>query len=416
MKKLLKNKLYMLTFVNDMLSNFGDVVYYLALMSYVLQLPDAKLAISIVSISETLPILAGFVMGYFADRTTDKIKTILKTLYFRTGIYLLIGVVIGFKPSLWIVILAAFINFLSDLAGQYENGLYTPLSLRVVADEDRSDSYAFRQAAGAILYIGFQSAGAALVTVMSYQALAFVNAGTFALCALIMLGLKPSLEKLLVERPLEITKEVKGNLVKDMWNSMKLALRECLKLPEMRQSMVVVPVLNGVLNVVTIIIPVIISQDKHFIIGNAVTTLALLTIFNLLGGILGNILAMTVLKKLDLTLAIRLVTLLVPVFFFFIYIHEIHGVYATIFLITILAGAINPKFAALIANSMPEDKLAMISGGVNTYFQIGSMLTRLVVAGLIVVLPIDVISLMFLFIGFALVVYAYRGKLRKVVA
>ena len=82
MKKLLKNKLYMLTFVNDMLSNFGDVVYYLALMSYVLQLPDAKLAISIVSISETLPILAGFVMGYFADRTTDKIKTILKTLYF----------------------------------------------------------------------------------------------------------------------------------------------------------------------------------------------------------------------------------------------------------------------------------------------------------------------------------------------
>lgn len=416
MKKLLKNKLYMLTFVNDMLSNFGDVVYYLALMSYVLQLPDAKLAISIVSISETLPILAGFVMGYFADRTTDKIKTILKTLYFRTGIYLLIGVVIGFKPSLWIVILAAFINFLSDLAGQYENGLYTPLSLRVVADEDRSDSYAFRQAAAAILYIGFQSAGAALVTVMSYQALAFVNAGTFALCALIMLGLKPSLEKLLVERPLEITKEVKGNLVKDMWNSMKLALRECLKLPEMRQSMVVVPVLNGVLNVVTIIIPVIISQDKHFIIGNAVTTLALLTIFNLLGGILGNILAMTVLKKLDLTLAIRLVTLLVPVFFFFIYIHEIHGVYATIFLITILAGAINPKFAALIANSMPEDKLAMISGGVNTYFQIGSMLSRLVVSGLIVVLPIDVISLIFLFIGFALVVYAYRRRIRKVAA
>lgn len=416
MKKLLKNKLYMLTFVNDMLSNFGDVVYYLALMSYVLQLPDAKLAISIVSISETLPILAGFVMGYFADRTTDKIKTILKTLYFRTGIYLLIGVVIGFKPSLWIVILAAFINFLSDLAGQYENGLYTPLSLRVVADEDRSDSYAFRQATAAILYIGFQSAGAALVTVMSYQALAFVNAGTFALCALIMLGLKPSLEKLLVERPLEITKEVKGHLVKDMWNSMKLALRECLKLPEMRQSMVVVPVLNGVLNVVTIIIPVIISQDKHFIIGNAVTTLALLTIFNLLGGILGNILAMTVLKKLDLTLAIRLVTLLVPVFFFFIYIHEIHGVYATIFLITILAGAINPKFAALIANSMPEDKLAMISGGVNTYFQIGSMLSRLVVSGLIVVLPIDVISLMFLFIGFALVVYAYRRRIRKVAA
>jgi hypothetical protein len=42
MKKLLKNKLFMTMFASDMLSNFGDVMYYLALMSYVLQLPDAR--------------------------------------------------------------------------------------------------------------------------------------------------------------------------------------------------------------------------------------------------------------------------------------------------------------------------------------------------------------------------------------
>ena len=50
----------MIGFASDMLSNFGDVMYYLALMAYVLQLPDPKLAIALVSVSETLPILTGF--------------------------------------------------------------------------------------------------------------------------------------------------------------------------------------------------------------------------------------------------------------------------------------------------------------------------------------------------------------------
>ncbi|MGT2935641.1 hypothetical protein ACVR0P_07265 [Streptococcus castoreus] len=58
---------------------------------------------------------------------------------------ILAGIVIGFKPSLWIVIVAALINILSDIAGQYENGLYTPLSLRIVSNEERSDSYVVRQ-------------------------------------------------------------------------------------------------------------------------------------------------------------------------------------------------------------------------------------------------------------------------------
>ena len=55
MKRILQNKLFMGTFVSDMLSNFGDVLYYLALMNYVLLLPEAKFAISLVTLSESLP-------------------------------------------------------------------------------------------------------------------------------------------------------------------------------------------------------------------------------------------------------------------------------------------------------------------------------------------------------------------------
>ncbi|EFG6489639.1 MFS transporter, partial [Escherichia coli] len=157
MKKLLTNKLFMAVFASNMLSSFGDVMYYLALMAYVLQLPDAKLGISIVGLSEALPYLTGFIMGYWADKTVHKVKTIIQTLLFRVGLYVIVGIVIGFQPSLWVVVVVAFINVLSDLAGQYEDGLYTPLSLRIVSNEDRADSFAFRQTARSLFSIGFQT-------------------------------------------------------------------------------------------------------------------------------------------------------------------------------------------------------------------------------------------------------------------
>ena len=63
MKKLLSNRLYMSLMASDLLSNFGDMVYYLALMNYVLQLPDTKLALSIVNFSEIFPVFLSLLTG-----------------------------------------------------------------------------------------------------------------------------------------------------------------------------------------------------------------------------------------------------------------------------------------------------------------------------------------------------------------
>ena len=89
MKRILQNKLFMGTFISDMLSNFGDVLYYLALMNYILLLPEAKFAISLVTLSESLPFLTMIFMGMCGDRTKKKVDMILVTLLFRTGLYLL---------------------------------------------------------------------------------------------------------------------------------------------------------------------------------------------------------------------------------------------------------------------------------------------------------------------------------------
>lgn len=151
MKRLIHNKLFLSSFVADLISNFGDTLYYLALMNYVLLLPDTKFALAMITASETLPILAGLFIGIWADKTKNKLDTILATLVVRVGLYAFVGFLMGFAPALWVVAVVCVINFLSDLAGQYENGLYMPVSLRVVAAEDRETAMAFKMTVKSIL-------------------------------------------------------------------------------------------------------------------------------------------------------------------------------------------------------------------------------------------------------------------------
>lgn len=411
MKNLLKNKLFLTLFASDLLSNFGDVLYYLALMSYVLQLPDARLAIAIVSLSESLPILTGFVMGYVADRTPDKTGRIVYTLLFRVVVYSFMGLLMGFAPSLWIVVVAATFNFLSDLSGQYENGLYTPLSLRVVSDEDREVSLSLKQGIFLVAAIGFQSTGAVLVPLLSYRVLAFINAGTFALSALLFLAVTPRLKILLKERPIAIENTSLGNgLWQDLWLRLKETLSLCLAVSELRQSMIIVPLLNGVFNVISILVAVIISQDQGFVFINPAITLATISLVQLFGGIIGSILGVTVLKNLSIQQSLRLATLLAPLVFFCLYRHWIIGFFIAMFAVMVLAAMINPKMNALILNLLPEEKLASINGGIGTYFQLGALVSRLVVSGLILILPVDGIGLVLACLGLMMVVYMYRGQ------
>lgn len=99
MKRLIHNKLFLSSFVADLISNFGDTLYYLALMNYVLLLPDTKFALAMITASETLPILAGLFIGIWADKTKNKLDTILATLVVRVGLYAFVGFLMGFAPS-----------------------------------------------------------------------------------------------------------------------------------------------------------------------------------------------------------------------------------------------------------------------------------------------------------------------------
>lgn len=411
MKRILQNKLFMGTFISDMLSNFGDVLYYLALMNYVLLLPEAKFTISLVTLSESLPFLTMIFMGMWGDRTKKKVDTILVTLLFRTGLYLLIGLAMGFQPALWIVILAVLVNLLSDLAGQYEDALHIPLSLRIIPMEDREAMYAFRQGASSILKILFQSSGAILVGLMSYQYLAFFNAGTFVVSALIMLILRPSLNKLLKDKPIHSSvenREEERHFIKNTWNSLQQSYQTVQSISILKTSIFTIAGLNAVFAAENALLLLNMKENPSFAFINPATTIATVTVVTLIGNILGSVLVTTLLKKVSMEFLLKISVFMPPALFIGFLLHSIYIIFLVNFLTMVIVGIFQPKMNAFVISSLPEERLATISAGISSFSTLGLVLCQMLVAVLVTFLSSAQIAFLFLILSSILFFYTLK--------
>ncbi|HEM2770447.1 TPA: MFS transporter [Streptococcus suis] len=407
MKKIICNKIFLFSYLADVISNFGDTLYYLALMNYVLFLPDTKFALAMITVSETLPILSGLFMGIWADRTKNKLDTILATLVIRVGLYALVGLLMGFAPALWIVAVVCVINFLSDLAGQYENGLYLPVSLRVVAAEDRETAMAFKMTVKSLLQIAFQASGAILIGFMSYQQLAFFNAGTFLVSLAIMAILRPAFAKLLTEDPIQQAEQVEteAGIVKGIGQSLKESYQAIQKIPVLKASILTIAGINTVFSAISPLVILSMKEFSDFVIVNSGITLAL--VFNLfsVGYILGSSLGMAFFKNVSLVNLLKFSTLMPVLLFLGFFLHNIYVVLTVLFVTAMTLGVFNPKMNALVLNELPEDKLATVGGGIDTFCQIGMVAGQALVALMVTVLSATSISLIFLLLSVGLVSY-----------
>lgn len=385
MRETLKNRLYVKILIADLISNFGDILYYLALLNYVLQIEQSNFAVAIVNASEIVPILFSFVLGYFADRNQNRVATIIKTLVIRMAAYLLVAVVIGFDPSLLIVVAVSFVNFVSDLAGQYENSLYYPISNQLVRKEAREKVMAFRQSLTMSLNILFQALGGVLICYMSFRSLAMINAFTFAASMMIVIFSRkemrkycqneenqPPREKLKINKLFGQLKEELANAVRLLW-----------KIPGIKETLLAIPVLNAGLAVVTSMVVLCMADDPTFCVISSEVTIALVAICETAGRIAGSTLTIFAFKKMKLTDAINIILVSVIVLFLGIVVQNIYIVLAALFIASLLTGCVDPKMGALIFNNLDKTKLATAFGGMTTYFQLGDIVSKILFSVLV---------------------------------
>ncbi|WEV63203.1 hypothetical protein OZX69_09425 (plasmid) [Lactobacillus sp. ESL0731] len=83
----LKNKNYRKFTIASWLSSAGNILFYLALMTYASKLKNYALALSLISITEAVPDLLQSIGGYFADRTKNKFQVIIRLAIIRFILY-----------------------------------------------------------------------------------------------------------------------------------------------------------------------------------------------------------------------------------------------------------------------------------------------------------------------------------------
>ena len=409
MKKIFSNKLFMATFVSDLISNFGDIVYYLALMNYVLILPNGKTAIALVTISETFPFLTNIVMGILGDRTKNKVDTILGTLFFRVLLYGIIGLVMGFKPTLWILVIAVIINVLSDLAGQYENALFKPVTLRIIKEEDREKFLGFRQGTMTGFQMGFMASGAILLMIFNFQQLAFVNALTFLMSSIIILSIRKGLKKKVVDAPIHINESEKSDpFIKEIKKSLYTAYESLSKVPVLKSSIIIVAGLNAILAVEDAILLLIFKENPNFGFGSLAATIAILGLVSSIGMILGSFLLTR--DQFTITIEQSLLGSIIAVVTLFlgIFLQNVYTMMFAIGLLSISIGIINPKVEVLIMKTMPENQLATITSGISTFCTFSMVISKALVSALVLFLSAKMLGLLFLLLSLILLGYTIK--------
>lgn len=193
MNVFLKNADFRRFSVASFLSGAGDILFYLAFMTYASKLQNYSLALSLIAISESVPKLFEIFGGYLADKTKKKFRNIFLAAFVRFILYGLVGLLFITKMSQWnLVLIIVVVNFLSDTIGSYSGGLVAPLIVDIVGKKEYGNAVGFNGGVNQIISMGAQFIGSALLLVMSYSTLAFVNAGTFLLAGLLFasVGLK----------------------------------------------------------------------------------------------------------------------------------------------------------------------------------------------------------------------------------
>lgn len=293
MNVFLKNKDYRRFSVASFLSSAGDILFYLAFMTYASKLKNYSLALSLIAISESIPRLFDIFGGYLADRTHKKFKNIFLMAVVRFFLYGLVGVLFITNISQWsLVIVVVVINLISDTVGAYSSGLSTPLIVDIVGEEDFAQAEGFTNGISQVITTIAQFAGSALLLVLSYSNLAFVNAFTFLVAGILYasVGLKHRKNDQAIE-PQEVNEQ-------KFFATMKSSYAQIKKAPGLLSVVLVIALLNGALSAMGSLLPIVMAGNRStMIISTYSFTIAIIGLVVSAGSILGSTFGPQLFKK-----------------------------------------------------------------------------------------------------------------------
>ena len=365
-----KNKEYRKFSIASILSSAGDILFYLALMTYASRLKNYSLALSLIAISESVPRLFSSVGGYLADRTQNKFQKIVWMAMIRGALYLLVGFLFSQNIAGWnLVIMVIIINFISDTAGTYSGGLTTPLVISLVKKDEIAEAEGFTSGVSQVITLVSQFVGSGLLLFMSYSALAVINGLTFVVAGLIYCNIARSKRKKGIST---VTQEVDD---RGFWSTLALALKQVKKASGLITTLLVIAVLNGVLSTIEPLISIVIAGNRQvMVIGTYSFTIALIGAMAGIGAALGSIFGTNLFKNVSLYIIIMFAYIAGASVIIAILSKQIWFCLITYCILGFFAGTATPKLTQWMVGAVDRKILASSVGLINTILLIASPL------------------------------------------
>lgn len=369
----LRNTNYRKFSLASWLSSAGNILFYLALMTYASRLKNYSLALSLIAITESLPNLIQSLSGYLADRTKNKYHVIVWLAVIRFALYLLVGVLFATNISGWnLVLLVIGLNFISDLSGKYSGGLQTPLIVSLVGENEMSEAQGFTNGISQLITMIAQFAGSGLLLFMSYSGLAIVNAITFLVAGIIYANIGMNVKKQEVNKqPEEVNTQKFGATIVS-------SLKQVKQANGLLTIVLVIALLNGLLSTVEPLISIVLAGNKNMLIGNYSFTIAVVSTVAAIGMASGSAIGTKIFKNTSLFLivladTIATITLAIAIIY--------GNIFASLFCLTILgflAGIVSPKLLQWLVTTVDRKILSSSVGLLNTILVMAGPLTTTV--------------------------------------
>ncbi|RMC44894.1 MFS transporter [Lactobacillus sp. ESL0230] len=368
----LKNKNYRKFTLASWLSGAGNILFYLALMTYASKLKNYSLALSLIAITESLPDLIQSLSGYLADRTQNKYRIIVWLAIFRFALYILVALLFVTNIVGWnLVLMVIGLNFVSDLSGMYSSGLQTPLIVGLVGENEMAEAQGFTGGVSQLITLVAQFVGSGLLLFMSYSELAVVNALTFLAAGLLYANISANVRKQQPDQKEEVNDQ-------SFFATIGSSLKQVRQAHGLLTIVLVVAMLNGLLSSVEPLISIVIAGNKSMLIGSYSFTIAILGATAAIGLALGSAVGTKLLKSTSLFQLSLLSTVNSAIMAIAILNKSIIACLILMTTLGFLAGTSSPKLMQWLVISVDRKILASSAGLLNTILAIaGPLMTTL---------------------------------------
>lgn len=410
MEVFLKNTIFRQIALSRIMAVIGNKIYYLAMMTFVSTLPNPEIAIGLVTASELIPQMLGSYTGYQADSTTKRSRNLLLGTFIQSMIYIFVGILFLTNwEQWWILCFILIFNFMSDLIGTYNSGLILPMIVNVTTTEEYPQANGFIQATGQIVDIIAQLAGATLILYLSYSQLAWINSIFFIVSMLMLFRLfnqNPTLKHKAIQAN-------STNVPKGFFKSIKESLSYLQAAPAIKELVLSIVLLNAMLSSITPLIQMFIVSNENMIITNYTITIAIVTTTISVSLALGGFLGPSFLRKVSLTRLVSACLTLASVFFGILLSKNIYLSLIILMPICFLVGTIIPKLSGWIVGMVPQDRLAISVGMLNTLLVGLAPLTTFVMIMVASLVSPEVSVILFLIASMSILLIFFRHSLKE---